>query len=379
MRVIVAIDDAPADSGGFACMPCSHKLNIEPPQRVRTGVDDMSRLGSAILKQPVMAAGDVLLCVSTLGWTLRAPTRALAAPRLLHAEFIGNVSRPGGDAAFTEKMPWMDELSEAEKLVLGLPPSGSSVEPAAVVVRGDEVVRGPAAKIYHPRLLTVTDTAADQIDEEEQFFWELNGFIVLRGVMSPEWVAEANQSIETWHANGAIPAGDSPAVAGGSNLMRLPAPESLPIRKMLAHPSIVKRLNWMLGGGFRANTHGGLIEWRGDWGEKGQSAGREGHRFHAGGHPLLPEFNYHLYTWKNGRSYAGSVNCAWQLMPVREEDGGACLVPGSHKANVSNFEESPTDTGACGSCAGASFPHRKMIQVLKKVCPCRWSPRKGSS
>ena len=102
-------------------------------------------------------------------------------------------------------------------------------------------------------------------------------------------------------------------MAGGSGLMRLPAPESVPIRKMLAHPSIVKRLNWMLGGGFRANTHGGLIEWRGDWGDV--NADSDGHRFHAGGHPLLPEFNYHLYQWNNGRSHAGSVNCAWQLTP----------------------------------------------------------------
>ena len=44
-------------------------------------------------------------------------------------------------------------------------------------------------------------------------------------------------------------------------------------------------------------------------------------RLHGGAHPLLPEFNYHAYAWRNGRSHAGSCNVAWQLHPVGPDDG----------------------------------------------------------
>ena len=72
---------------------------------------------------------------------------------------------------------------------------------------------------------------------------------------------------------------------------------------------------------------------------------------HAGGHPVLPEFNYHRYQWQNGRSYAGSCNVAWQLHPTSATDGGAVLVPGSHKSAVPNFEEDPFDpTGNACIC-----------------------------
>ena len=183
VRVIVAIDDAPADGGGFALMPASHKMNIEPPPAVRAGQDDLSRLGTPVIKQPDLAAGDVLLCVSTLGWTLRAPTtKGAKPPKLLHAEFVGNVSRPGGAAAFTEDMPWMLEMSEAERLVMGCKTPGSTT-PAAVVVKDGVVVQGPPAAEYHPRRLEVDRQMDDSIDPDEQFFWELNGFLVLRHVM----------------------------------------------------------------------------------------------------------------------------------------------------------------------------------------------------
>ena len=59
IRVVVAVDGpAPADGAGFAVMPCSHKLHIEPPLAVRAAVDDLSRLGTAVIKQPALEQGD---------------------------------------------------------------------------------------------------------------------------------------------------------------------------------------------------------------------------------------------------------------------------------------------------------------------------------
>ena len=98
----------------------------------------------------------------------------------------------------------MDELSAAERLVLGLPAPGKPAddEPVAVVVVDPNtappppqegaggggggstgegvqpaaaVVPGPPARLYHPRRLEVTAAADGEIEEVEQFFWELNG------------------------------------------------------------------------------------------------------------------------------------------------------------------------------------------------------------
>ena len=152
-------------------------------------------------------------------------------------------------------------------------------------------------------------------------------YLVLRGVMDGDWLAEANAAVEGWEANGVITSDNGRNYSmPPSSMMALPPPHSLPFRRMLAHPAIAQRLNWILGGGFRCNRPGNLIEWRGDWAAEGISGG---HRLHGGAHPLLPEFNYHAYAWRNGRSHAGSCNVAWQLHPVGPDDGGAVLVPGS--------------------------------------------------
>ena len=70
------------------------------------------------------------------------------------------------------------------------------------------------------------------------------------------------------------------------------------------------RLTFAVRTGFRCNRTGNLIEWRGDWGHADTGAGvpTDGHRLHGGVHPVLPEFNYHGYQWRNGRSHTGSCN-----------------------------------------------------------------------
>jgi hypothetical protein len=140
-----------------------------------------------------------------------------------------------------------------------------------------------------------------------QFFFELNGYLVLRGAMDPAHLDEAIGALDDLEDRGVITSEDGRRfrMPAGS-MMSMPPPHSLPFRAMLAHPKIVRRLSWILGGGFRCNRAGNLIDWRGDWREEG--LGHTGHRLHAAGHPVLPEFNYHGYVFQNGRQYAGSCN-----------------------------------------------------------------------
>ena len=43
------------------------------------------------------------------------------------------------------------------------------------------------------------------------------------------------------------------------------------VHRALTCVRAVKRLNWILGGGFRCNRTGNLIDWRGDWRELSSS------------------------------------------------------------------------------------------------------------
>ena len=51
--------------------------------------------------------------------------------------------------------------------------------------------------LLHPRGSIYTDERNPTIDQEEFFFWELNGYLILKKVMDPEWVRAANEAIDS--------------------------------------------------------------------------------------------------------------------------------------------------------------------------------------
>ena len=67
---------------------------------LQAGVDDLSRLGHSLIVQPVLAAGDVLICVSALMHGVRCWRGEGPPPTILACEYVGNVSPPSGDKAF---------------------------------------------------------------------------------------------------------------------------------------------------------------------------------------------------------------------------------------------------------------------------------------
>jgi ectoine hydroxylase-related dioxygenase (phytanoyl-CoA dioxygenase family) len=171
------------------------------------------------------------------------------------------------------------------------------------------------------------------MSDEEKYFFDLTGYLIVRGALSPEEVAECNAAIDHYaediHARsvegGGLARGSS-ALKGETGRLELtgmlgwPSPYREPFRKLLAHPIVVSRLNEMSGKGFRLD-HGPLMI--------GAEAGTEGHQLHGAGEPFSPAVWYHQ---QNGRISCRGVTVAWQLYDVNEGDGGFCIAPGSHKS-----------------------------------------------
>ena len=102
------------------------------------------------------------------------------------------------------------------------------------------------------------------------------------------------------------------------DLRNLPAPHCEPFRRMIAHPALIQRLNWMMGSGYGVTQCNAFLS------EKGGS----GLFMHSGSWDSRAANHYEV---RNGRAYCEWVNVVWQLRDVTPEDGGFAVVPGTHK------------------------------------------------
>jgi len=171
------------------------------------------------------------------------------------------------------------------------------------------------------------------MSEEERYFWDLTGYTVIKGLMTPAELAAANAAVDVlWDQ--IEPGGEDAATAGsqalrGSGrltisddafLLQLQAPHCDPFRRMLAHPAVVGRLNLMCGKGFRFDHGPHFI---------GGEKGTVGLRMHGAGDPHRPYVAYHHH---DGQMFCGGVTVSWNLADVNTGDGGFACVPGSHKS-----------------------------------------------
>ena len=166
--------------------------------------------------------------------------------------------------------------------------------------------------------------------DQERYFWDLSGYLVVPGVLDRSEIDAANAAID--HHAGSIQLGSDNRLAGDSRslrgtgrptmhgLLRLAPPHCDPFRSMLAHPAVVMRLNAMCRPGFRLD-HGPLLI--------AGMKGTEGFTLHGAGEPFLLSVGYH---GRNGMSYCAGVTVQWQLRDVAAGDGGFACVPGSHKS-----------------------------------------------
>ena len=168
--------------------------------------------------------------------------------------------------------------------------------------------------------------------DEENYYFDLRGYLVVRGVLTPDQIAAGNNAIVHFEEQISTRSVDEGGLARGSaalsgargrrelgGMLGWPAPHRQPFRELLVHSVVVSRLNEMCGRGFRLD-HGPLFI--------GARAGTEGHHLHGAGEPFSPANWYHQ---QNGVIACRGVTVAWQLSDVDEGAGGFAVVPGSHK------------------------------------------------
>lgn len=340
LRAVWAFADVPAGAGGITLLPCSHTVNVPVPDCVLDGEDTYLESLSMCL-QPVLQAGDLLLHAGTLAHGLR-PWQDTGGPqRLAACEFVSVFARPSDFSADSlseggqnEEAPWMEGLGTEERTVLGLMDTADG--PAMPLLSDGKRTwidsdACSSGKLYHPGVYDNQPTPVEAVDPLEFFYWELTGFLVVRNVMNQDWLDAANAAIDAnmhrvdYDDAAKIQADGSHRMRGtsrpGLSVLDLPAEHRAPFLKMLAHPALVHRLNWMLGGHFRTEGLGGVFTTR---------RGGGGQILHGNGDPIYPNINWWPYLYRNGRCYTGQLNVAWQLHDVTDQEGGFVVVPGSH-------------------------------------------------
>ncbi len=325
VKVIWVLDHVEEDDGGLVVVQASHKSNVETPNDLATGHDDMG-----LVQQPVFKAGDMFILANP---TLQGIRPWKEKPKRLltywYAARAAVQSNPQGPYSDTESLPgWSDEATPAQKAVLYKPGYKGSNPTPVINTDGEKTWVEENTSIIHPSIYIRDPNSG--IDEKEFYFWDLNGYLVVRGIMDKQWLTEANEAVDKFQDRivvGSELAGGSISQAGTgrpllSGLLDLPAPYNAPFRRMIAHPDVVHRLNWMGGSGYR--TGGATVFCAVE--------GTSGHALHDGNEPMSPSRGYYF---KNGRSYAETVTITWQLRDVKPELGGFACVPGSHKTQYS--------------------------------------------
>ena len=318
---IWALTDTADHQGGFTLIPGTHKSEVKTPSDVLNGTDDMG-----LSVQPTLAAGDLLLCVETILQGMR-PWQSVPQ-RLLRFGYIGSLVRRSNEAPAQEgdrTIPeWTDQMTPEQRVILGI----DRPNPGPIVNSdGKRTWLEKKHGTFHPSIFKTDPDSG--IDEKEFYFWDLCGHLVIRDVMDAEWILEANEAIDAHKEKiekGKDLAHGSNRLAGTglsnlSGLFEFEPPHCNPFRRMIAHPAIVQRLNWMSGSGFVLDAARAIIY------EKGTS----GHGMHSGPVPGTPRSAYKL---QNGRTYCETVNVTWALVDQNYCDGGFVAIPGSHKCRL---------------------------------------------
>lgn len=322
VRAIWALEDVNENDGGFTVVPCTHKVNVETPKDVATGEDDMG-----LTFQPVLKAGDLFLVAGTVLQGVR-PWQGKGPQRLLSYEYVSRAAiQSAGTGPKVEEDPspeWHADISPEQRASLYQPDYAYSSPPPVIVTDGDTMKLDESREVFHPSVYIRNPNS--NIDEKEFYFWELNGYLILKGVMDEEWLEKANEAIDKFEDQIVVQeelARGSKSLAGTGRpvldgLLELPEPYCEPFRKMVAHLPVQHRLTWMGGSGARMSGPAAFCSVQ----------GTSGHALHDAGEPMYPPMGY---QFQNGRSYSEAVTATWQLRDVPSNLGGFACVPGSHK------------------------------------------------
>jgi len=234
-----------------------------------------------------------------------------------------------------------------------------------------------------------------EMSEAERYLFDLNGYIIIRNVLSAEEVAEANYAIDK-HQEAMIERKEDAlrnTVKGtkfsGTGTGRKDlggvlewGEDSKIFKKILAHPRLVPIFHGILGKGYRMDHLPFVIA---------QDKGAEGFQLHGGtvdcnSGAYNPELAYTCY---NGFIRSALLGCNVMLTDHDPGFGGFCVVPGSHKSNFkmpngmvdgekySEFIQQPATKAGDVVLFSEGTVHGAMAwtpETQRRVCLYRFSP-----
>lgn len=161
-----------------------------------------------------------------------------------------------------------------------------------------------------------------EMSAREKFMWDLEGFLVVEGFLSPQEVDALNNSFD---ANWGLrhDCHQTPAYDEFTGMLQWPQPSCQPFRDMLAHPKLIPYMNTFFGRGWKLDHAPFMItgDTKTKLGKKGFSeASPGGGRMHGSTSHIHNGSQY--YTYSNGVMRNGMIVAAFQLRSIDEGDGG---------------------------------------------------------
>lgn len=166
----------------------------------------------------------------------------------------------------------------------------------------------------------------------EIYLFDLRGYLLLEGALSPDEVAALNAGIDSvlplkpgeW--NGYIH-GHQYGPTDGLNLQQVYEADEA-FETLVDHPSWIEKVKHFVGGEGTFDYHHGPLfidENFANLRGPGEAIG-----IHSGGHTGVKRTQFHFH---NGRFQCGQINILMALTDIGPGDGATMIIPGSHKAN----------------------------------------------
>lgn len=157
------------------------------------------------------------------------------------------------------------------------------------------------------------DPHAEPLTDVERYHFDLYGYVVRRGALSPD---------EVTTLLGAVRRLDVPSPGATIQSQRFVGflERDQCFRDLLDHPAVLAPVLELCGRTARLDHAYGIV----------MAPGTDGLGLHGGGTPHDPA---QFYEVRNGRMYNGLVGVQWALVDHGPGAGGFCCVPGSHRAN----------------------------------------------
>ena len=152
----------------------------------------------------------------------------------------------------------------------------------------------------------------DGLTDRERYRFDLDGFVIRRGVLSTRELTELNRAVDALK----VP---TPGESIGSQRFNGHLARAEVLRNLLDHDSALGIVSDLCGPMVRLDHAYGLV----------MSPGTRGLGLHGGGTPHDPS---QFYEVRGGRMYNGLVAVQWALVDQLAPHGGLCCVPGSHRA-----------------------------------------------